>query len=117
MLQDLQDKYKGAPPEALDLLKKLLHFNPSKRLTVQEALSHPYLAPVRDENEETVYTGTLRMDIETTPLLNREEVHDRVRLTNESLLDFYCFNFQQLLEEVISYRQKQPCREGWKEHS
>ncbi|KAM8966314.1 mitogen-activated protein kinase 15 [Pelodytes ibericus] len=40
------------PPEALDLLNRLLIFNPDKRLTADEALQHPYLrrfhAPVRE---------------------------------------------------------------------
>jgi len=31
-------------PEALDLLEKLLKFDPHKRLTVEEALMHPFLA-------------------------------------------------------------------------
>lgn len=33
---------------AVDLLEKLLTFNPVKRITVEEALSHPYLEPVSD---------------------------------------------------------------------
>ena len=36
--------YPDAPEEALDLLEKLLSFNPSKRPTCAEALEHPYLA-------------------------------------------------------------------------
>ncbi|XP_044130891.1 mitogen-activated protein kinase 15-like, partial [Bufo gargarizans] len=31
------------PPEAIDLLSKLLLFNPDKRLTAEEALEHPYV--------------------------------------------------------------------------
>jgi hypothetical protein len=37
-----------APSDAIDLMKKLLMFNPSKRLTVDEALQHPYLAQFYD---------------------------------------------------------------------
>ncbi|XP_019409291.1 PREDICTED: mitogen-activated protein kinase 15 isoform X1 [Crocodylus porosus] len=33
----------STPPLALDLLKKLLVFNPDKRLTAEEALQHPYV--------------------------------------------------------------------------
>ncbi|XP_066482582.1 mitogen-activated protein kinase 15 isoform X2 [Tiliqua scincoides] len=33
----------STPPEALDLLKRLLVFNPEKRLTAEEALEHPYV--------------------------------------------------------------------------
>jgi len=35
------------PPEALDLLDKLLVFDHQKRLTAQEAMQHPYFAPIR----------------------------------------------------------------------
>lgn len=33
----------STPLPALDLLKKLLVFNPDKRLTAEEALQHPYV--------------------------------------------------------------------------
>jgi len=40
---------------ALDLLEKLLVFNPVKRITVEEALKHPYLEQYHDpEDEPTV---------------------------------------------------------------
>ncbi|KAL9272627.1 Mitogen-activated protein kinase 3-like protein [Drosera capensis] len=34
--------YPGADPLAIDLLKKMLTFDPSKRITAKEALNHPY---------------------------------------------------------------------------
>ncbi|MDF1645834.1 MAG: protein kinase [Legionellaceae bacterium] len=36
--------FAGKDLEAVDLLKKLLHFNPSKRLTAEKALQHPFFA-------------------------------------------------------------------------
>lgn len=42
-----------ASPQALDLLGKMLAFNPDRRLTVQECLSHPYFEDLRDAAEET----------------------------------------------------------------
>jgi serine/threonine protein kinase len=35
--------------EALDLLEKMIVFNPSRRITIQDALQHPYVAAIRDE--------------------------------------------------------------------
>lgn len=33
----------STPPLALDLLKRLLVFNPEKRLSAEQALDHPYV--------------------------------------------------------------------------
>ncbi len=37
---------------ALDLLDKMLTFNPHKRITVEEALAHPYLEQYFDPADE-----------------------------------------------------------------
>ncbi|CAK9439863.1 uncharacterized protein LODBEIA_P39630 [Lodderomyces beijingensis] len=41
-------------PLAIDLLEKLLIFNPAKRITVEDALQHPYLKLYHDPNDEPV---------------------------------------------------------------
>jgi mitogen-activated protein kinase 15 len=33
----------NAPEDALDLLRRLLHFNPDKRITADEGLRHAYV--------------------------------------------------------------------------
>ena len=43
-----------ADPDAIDLLEKLLAFDPARRLTVIEALAHPYLAEWHDESDEPI---------------------------------------------------------------
>eukprot|EP00750_Incisomonas_marina_P018282 INCI2802.2.p1 GENE.INCI2802.2~~INCI2802.2.p1 ORF type:complete len:370 (+),score=63.49 INCI2802.2:345-1454(+) len=39
-------------PQAIDLLKQMLKFDPRKRLTVEECLAHPYLADLHQESDE-----------------------------------------------------------------
>jgi len=38
----------------LDLLKKLMVFDPAKRITVEEALKHPYLAALHFPEDEVL---------------------------------------------------------------
>ncbi len=47
--------YPEANPLALDLLEKLLDFDPDKRITVEQALEHPYLEPYHDPADEPVH--------------------------------------------------------------
>lgn len=59
-----QDEYPNQL--AVDLLEKMLTFNPEKRITIDEALSHPYLADIRDiEYEKTCDPFTFRLADET----------------------------------------------------
>lgn len=48
-----------ADPRALDLLDKMLTFNPNKRIVVDEALAHPYLEQYYDPSDEVyIYMNT-----------------------------------------------------------
>lgn len=50
--QPWQRIYPNADPRALDLLEKMLTFNPNKRITIEDALAHPYLEQYYDPNDE-----------------------------------------------------------------
>jgi len=67
--QDFKEKYPGADPLVLDLLRKLLHFNPRKRLTAEEALDHEYLKDVRDATaEQKSNTDPIFFEFEDAPI-------------------------------------------------
>eukprot|EP00923_Selenidium_pygospionis_P000912 GHVN01001408.1.p1 GENE.GHVN01001408.1~~GHVN01001408.1.p1 ORF type:complete len:693 (+),score=105.51 GHVN01001408.1:283-2361(+) len=47
----LEDRYRGKTDDAgIDLMRKLLHLNPSARLTWAEALGHPFFQPLWEMN-------------------------------------------------------------------
>jgi serine/threonine protein kinase len=41
--RDFDSIFSSASKPVIDLLKQMLIFNPSKRITVEEALKHPFL--------------------------------------------------------------------------
>lgn len=53
----LDTVFKDAPPDALDLLDKMLDMNPNRRISAAEALKHPVFDGLHDEEDEPVYTG------------------------------------------------------------
>ncbi|KAI9009136.1 putative mitogen-activated protein kinase [Hyaloraphidium curvatum] len=50
----LSVRFKNAEPLAVDLLERMLVFDPQKRITAAEALGHAYLAPYHDPDDEPV---------------------------------------------------------------
>ncbi|KAK4049083.1 mitogen activated protein kinase [Microbotryomycetes sp. JL221] len=67
--------FPNANPLALDLLEKCLTFNPAKRISVEDALTHPYLEPYHDPEDEP-----------TAEVLPPEFFHfDREQLSREQL--------------------------------
>lgn len=57
-----------ANPLALDMLEKLLAFNPTKRITVEEALKHPYLEPVSGfdqfQSPRSIYSHIINFNLQ-----------------------------------------------------
>jgi serine/threonine protein kinase len=44
----------GTPPDALDALKCMLQIHPRKRVTVEQALSHPFFGSLHSPEDEPV---------------------------------------------------------------
>eukprot|EP00798_Chlamydomonas_sp_ICE-L_P026082 gene26082-11787_t len=49
---NFQKKFPDADPMAIDLMERMLQFDPRKRINVLEALKHPWLAQLHDESAE-----------------------------------------------------------------
>ncbi|KAG3035001.1 hypothetical protein PC121_g2527 [Phytophthora cactorum] len=75
--RNLQEMYPGAEPEAIDLLTWMLKMNPRKRATLDEALSHKYLASIRSLEEEIVAPGTIQLEFDEKKM-NVTEIRQRM---------------------------------------
>ncbi|KAG6634024.1 hypothetical protein CIPAW_12G090100 [Carya illinoinensis] len=62
-------------PGALDLLEKMLVFDPNERITVEEALCHPYMSSFHDNNDEPVCPMPFSFDFEQ-PSCTEEEIKE-----------------------------------------
>lgn len=61
---DLNKLYPGAGDEAIDLLSKILVFNPYFRLSVEEALAHPFFKKVRKAEKEINSVNEIQIEFE-----------------------------------------------------
>jgi mitogen-activated protein kinase 7 len=59
-----QRLFPNANPEALDLLDQMLAFDPSSRVSVEQALEHPYLSIWHDASDEPVCPTTFDFSFE-----------------------------------------------------
>jgi len=75
-----------ANPLAIDLLKKIMVFNPQKRITVEDALKHPYLQDLHYPEDEPV----------REPVPSAEFEFEKYNLSLQQLKDL-------LYEEILLY--------------
>jgi len=77
---DFSARYPSAPPEAIDLLNKMLTLNPDERITAEEALAHPYFAEYHDPEDEPVAPHPFNFEYELDDLPH-EELKDLITAT------------------------------------
>lgn len=86
----------AACPVAIDLLRRMLQFDPKHRITVQDALNHPFFSEFRDPAMEFTCPTPFNSDF--------EEVLDR-ELTRERLSDMF-------LREMIDLQRERSEQES-----
>lgn len=75
--------FPDANPDALDLLDKMLAFDPSQRISVEQALEHPYLHIWHDASDEPDCPTTFNFDFEVV-----EEVGEMRKMILDEVLRF-----------------------------
>jgi len=82
--------FPNANPDALDLLDRMLAFDPSRRISVEQALEHPYLAIWHDASDEPDCPTTFDFDFEVV-----EEVPEMRKMILDEV-----YRFRQLVRTV-----------------
>lgn len=91
--KDLVALMKDAPPEAVDMVRKLLDFNPARRMDIDQAIAHPYMkafvtgteprcgaqmsVPIDDDHKFTV--NDYREKLYQTVVMNKKDKAARMR--------------------------------------
>jgi len=87
--------YPNANPLALDLLEKLLKFDPAERITVEEALAHPYLEAYHDVEDEPSHEKLFDFSFEAL-----DSIEDMKRMITEEVINFKNKNGVQFTDNV-----------------
>ncbi|AQZ17585.1 SLT2 (YHR030C) and KDX1 (YKL161C) [Zygosaccharomyces parabailii] len=88
------DIFPQSNPEALDLLEKMLMFDPQERITVEEALEHPYLAIWHDPADEPVCSEKFEFSFESV-----NEMSELRQMVIREVQEFRQYVRQPLIEE------------------
>ncbi|KAL8160218.1 hypothetical protein V2J09_001755 [Rumex salicifolius] len=70
--QQLAKVFPHISPMAIDLIERMLTFDPTRRITVEEALSHPYLARLHNMEDEPVCLDAFSFEFEKQAMAEEE---------------------------------------------
>mmetsp|Transcript_3329 Transcript_3329/g.6269 ORF Transcript_3329/g.6269 Transcript_3329/m.6269 type:complete len:302 (+) Transcript_3329:250-1155(+) len=88
----LRDLIPHASTEALDLLRKLLQFNPDKRINAESALAHPYLAQFHNPGDEAVCSEPIVIAMDDDPNLKLGRDREGLWTKHMLMMPFVCGN-------------------------
>lgn len=89
--KNLRKVFPNVNPSALDLLSKMLIFNPEKRISVEQALEHPFMESMHDPEDEPSCTPTFDFSFE-----EQAENGSLKEMIYETIVDFHRENQEQL---------------------
>lgn len=73
-----EDVFNTAHPDAISMLRQLLHFNPEKRISAERALEHPYVAQFHNPHEEPVCGKVIKIPIDDNTKYDIDEYRSKV---------------------------------------
>jgi mitogen-activated protein kinase 15 len=90
----LIDLFPMVSEDAMDLIKKLLQFNPTKRLSPLEALKHPYVSQFHSEEDEPICKKVIEIPLDDhkyTIKDYRERLYNDIRKRKKELRKHYYY--------------------------
>ena len=119
--KDFNIIFKGGSEQAIDLLKKMLTYDPSERITVEEALAHPYLAQLHypeDEPEMDEPVSAYDFDFEKFTLSKddfKDLIYEEIMLYHSDEAAFeYIKNKKQFPDGALHLRFGERYRKAWR---
>eukprot|EP01051_Picozoa_sp_SAG22_P006982 SAG22_NODE_476_length_9995_cov_9.488480_4_plen_279_part_00 len=74
----VKELYPQAPPDAVDLIEKMLLFNPDTRMSANEAMGHPYVAKFHDPANEPTLDKPVAIPIDDNTKFSIADYRDKL---------------------------------------
>jgi serine/threonine protein kinase len=108
----LRSLYPAASEQALQLLGGMLHWDPSQRCTVAQALSHPYLAAFHNPDAEPVATAPFDFASDSCPPTDAHDALFREVCRFRPELERQRVHMRAAASEQKAKRSRQPSLDG-----
>lgn len=119
--KDFDTFFQGANPHAIDLLKKMLTYDPEERITVKDALAHDYLKQLHfpDDEPETEKVCAFDFDFEKYSLSKedfKDLMYDEIMLYHSDEAAFqYIENKKKFPDGMLAQKYGTRLRKAYKD--